>query len=191
MCKCCGLPFPIEMEGLCQYCREKKPKYKAARAALRYDDFCEGLIHKYKYYDKTELVPIFANFVNKAGSELLQKCEVIIPVPIDPKKLKQRKYNQAALLAKKLAELNGKKYLGDYLLKTKAIPSQSGLTREKRLENVKNVFAFNPKYKREIYPRVLLIDDVYTTGATALECTKQLRKYGVKEVYVLTIAKSF
>jgi len=191
MCRCCGLPFPVEMEGLCQYCREKKPRYKAARAALRYDDFCEDLIHKYKYYDKTELVPIFANFVCRAGREIISKCEVIIPVPMDSNKLKRRKYNQAALLAKKLAELSGKKYIGDYLIKSRSIPSQSGLTREKRLENVKNVFTFNPKYKKEVYDQVLLIDDVYTTGATAIECTKQLRKYGVRDVYVLTIAKSF
>ncbi|MFI4983744.1 MAG: ComF family protein [Rickettsiales bacterium] len=191
MCKHCGIPFPVEMEGLCQYCRERKPKYKAARAALRYDDFCEDLIHKYKYYDKTELVPIFANFISKAGEEIIPICEVIIPVPMDSKKLRQRKYNQAALLAKKLADIYGKKYIPDYLLKTKSIPSQSGLTRENRFKNVKGIFAFNLKYRREIYDRVLLIDDVYTTGATVIECTKQLKKHGVSEVFILTIAKSF
>ncbi len=193
-CKICGAPFPAKMgeNTICHYCIEDKPKYDLARSILRFDHHSEKLIHNFKYYDKTEATKTLASMMLKTYGNLIDNIDFIVPIPMHKSKLRKRKYNQAAALAVEIARLSSKLYSPDILIKFKDSPSQSGLSKERRKENVKNTFKFNFMYKESAFRKnILLIDDVLTTGSTASECSKVLKRNGVKRVNILTIARTY
>ena len=199
-CKCCGLPFSFDRkgemglqedsDGLCMSCIEKEPPFKSARAALIYDDTSRALILGFKHGDKTHLVRNFSPWLQGAGREFLSKAEALIPVPLHHSRMIARRYNQAVILAKGLEKVTGIRTLPDALIRTRATPSQGHLTFSERRKNVRKAFAFKKKYKDQIKGKTLvLIDDVYTTGATIKECTAVLKKGGAGDVHVLTLAR--
>ncbi|OFX10696.1 MAG: amidophosphoribosyltransferase [Alphaproteobacteria bacterium RIFOXYD12_FULL_60_8] len=192
-CARCGLPFelPDTEEGapsLCAGCIAEPPDFDQARSVLLYDDASRGLILKFKHADRTEGAPAYARWLARAGAEMLAECDVIAPVPLHRWRLFLRRYNQAALLARHLGRLSGKPVAPDLLTRCRATPTQGGLDRRGRLGNVKGAFA-SPRPARVEGKTVLLIDDVFTTGATVGECAKALRRAGAERVFVLTLAR--
>jgi predicted amidophosphoribosyltransferase len=126
------------------------------------------------------------------GRDMVDEADFVTAVPMHIEKLRKRGYNQAAILAANIAKLANKELLPDLILKHKPSKSQSGLDRIQRKENVKNTFMINPIYKDTIFrKKILLVDDVLTTGATASECAKILRNNRCKRTYLLTVARTF
>ncbi|MFP4097556.1 MAG: ComF family protein [Alphaproteobacteria bacterium] len=200
-CKCCGVPFSFDRQqkeqqqetreyGLCMHCLEENPPYVSARAPFTYDDISRALILGFKHGDKTHLVRSFSPWLQRAGREFLACADILIPVPLHTSRLRQRRYNQAAILAHGLTKLTGLPTLPDALVRVRATPSQGHLKKDEREKNVRKAFRVKEKNRCIISNKALvLIDDVYTTGATVNECTKELLKAGAKCVYVLTLAR--
>lgn len=178
-------------QALCGRCIADQPPFKAARAVLRYDAFSKDLVLGLKYADKTDRVPVFAHWLARAGKEMLEQSDAIVPVPLHPKRLLARRFNQSALLAQALKKYSSAPVWVDGLQRKLYTVPQADLTRLQRLENVKNAFVANPLRSNAISGKtIVLVDDVMTTMATVSECTKALLEAGAKEVRVLTLART-
>ncbi len=193
-CNTCGIPFAYDAmdggEGACLSCLEHPPPYASARAAVKYNDTSRTLILAFKHSDKTHMVETFVPWMKQAGKEMLAKADALIPVPLHRWRLLSRRYNQSALLAQVLSRETGIPAYPLALQRTRATPSQGHLTAGERHKNVKAAFAVHPAYIKKLEGQtVVLVDDVYTTGATVNECAKVLRKAGAAHVYVLTLAR--
>ncbi len=157
---------------------------------FKYDNLIRKLIIDYKFNEKPYLYRSFLEFLNNYQKEYIQFkiYDIIIPVPISKKRKKERGYNQSLLIARKISSKEKIK-LGDKVIsKVKNNNTQSKLNKEERAENVKNVYKIT-KDKEIINKNILLIDDIYTTGATLNECSRMLKQAGAKKIDVLTIAK--
>lgn len=193
-CACCGLPFEFTVVmpdgALCGECMIERPRFSEARAALSYDNESRAVILPFKSHDRTDFAPAFARLMAQAGAALLEKAEVIVPVPLHPTRLFARRYNQAALLTLALSKISGKPARLQGLIRKKHTPSQGTLHRSERQRNVAGAFAVPENEKPHLVGRnVLLIDDVLTTGATASACASVLLIAGAKEVNVLALAR--
>lgn len=192
-CRQCGFPFEYDSgEGaLCVGCLDHPPPYETARAALKYNDTSRDLVLGFKHADQTHAVRAFVPWLKKAGAEMLAEADVLIPVPLHRWRLLQRRYNQSAILAQALGKYTKIPTCVEGLKRTRLTPSQGHLKAAERHRNVARAFAVNPRYKQALQGKtVVLIDDVYTTGATVKECTKALLKAGVKTVHVLTLTRT-
>lgn len=193
-CARCGVPFPHEMGGKgveCMPCMTTPPPYTAARSVFRYDDGSRRLVTGYKYYDRTQATPMFGQWLQRAGQELLGEVDGIVPVPLHRWRLLQRRYNQSSLLARELGKLAGKPVLDEALRRSRHTRQQAGLTREQRLINVEGAFTVPAKQQAQVSgKRLLLIDDVLTTGATLHACAEALTEAGAEQVYILTLART-
>lgn len=192
-CEICGIPFEFQEAAIgdaCCECSEKPKKYNRARAALIYNDTSRDLILGFKHGDKTHIAPTFVPWLLRSGQKLIDQSDVIVPVPLHYRRLITRRYNQAAIIAQTLAKTAKKPHLPMALKRIKATASQGHLKADERTQNVANAFQINQRYKAVIKDQtVLLIDDVYTTGATINECTKTLLEAGAAKVNVLTLAR--
>jgi ComF family protein len=191
-CACCGLPFEFEMgEGsLCGACTADRPLYDRARAALTYDDASRDLILRFKHADRIDGAATFAGWMARAGAELVAGADIIVPVPLHRWRLVRRRYNQAAILANAIGQLRGKRVVPDVLVRRRATPSQGHLGRSQRHRNVAGAFALHPGRAQVAKgARILLVDDVLTTGATAEACARTLRNAGAKAVDLLVLAR--
>lgn len=192
LCAACGLPFELDpgADALCGGCAARQPPFRRARAVFRYDDFGKGLILRFKHADRTEMAPALARWMARAGAELLDEADLIVPVPLHWTRLFGRRYNQAALLALALGRLTGLPVVPDLLLRRRRTPSQGGLGREARRRNIRGAFATAPHRGNALAgARVVLIDDVLTTGATTGACARALLAGGAEAVDVLTVAR--
>jgi ComF family protein len=193
LCYRCGLPFEHGMpEGaLCGRCMAEPPAYAEARAVFRYDGSSRAQVLALKYYDKTQLAPVFGAWLARAGREYQGRVHAILPVPLHYWRLLARRYNQAALLAHALAQETQLPVWPDALMRIRATAAQAGLTRKGREDNVRGAFKVPaPKRQRLKGASVLLVDDVMTTGATLNACSRALHDAGVRDVYVLTLART-
>jgi ComF family protein len=191
-CACCGFPFEFHQgEGaLCGACLREPPDFARARSVLRYDEASKELILRFKHADRTGSAPAFAAWLQRAGAELLAEADVLAPVPLHWSRLLARRYNQAALLTRELARLTGKPVIQDLLVRRRRTASQGGLGAARRESNVSGAFRVHPRHAARIKgQRVLLIDDVLTTGATVSACSRTLRRAGAIAVDVLTLAR--
>lgn len=192
-CRLCGYPLPhaLPEAPLCGACAADPPAYDRARAALRYDDGSRGLILAFKHADRTDTAPAFGRWLARAGAELLAEADLIAPVPLHRWRLLKRGYNQAAILAQALARETGATLLPDLLQRVRATASQQGLGGRARLLNITaGAFRAHPWHRRRIDgARVLLVDDVLTTGATVEACARVLCRAGAAGVDVLTLAR--
>jgi ComF family protein len=191
-CAVCGLPFSVAVEGssLCGACLEEPPNFSRARAALAYNDASKDIILALKYGDKTHAVETFAPMMLQAGRDVVAASDIIIPVPLHFTRLWQRRFNQAALLAQALGRRAGLRVENDALIRAENTIPQRGLSRRERNDNVKNAFAVRPGKQSLIAQKnILLIDDVFTSGATLNACARMLLKSGAAAVNVLTIAR--
>ncbi|BBK45082.1 phosphoribosyltransferase [Allostella vacuolata] len=191
-CRRCGVPFAFDPgAGVeCGECARQPPGFDRARSALRYDDASRPLILGFKHADRTHAAAAYAAWMARAAGPLLTEAEVIVPVPLHWTRLVYRRYNQAALLAVALARIGGRTAVPDALVRRRRTPSQGLLRRLGRFRNVAGAFEVHPRRRSRITGRrVLLVDDVLTTGATVEACTRALRAAGAVSVDVVTLAR--
>jgi ComF family protein len=191
-CACCGLPFEFDlgMGALCAQCTTAPPPFARARAVLRYNEASRDLVLAFKHADRTESTPTFAHWMARAGAELIADCQVIAPVPLHWSRLFGRRYNQSALLAGALGRLGGRPVAARLLVRKRATAPQGHKGRLARQRNVAGALAVGPGQAGLIAGRrVLMIDDVVTTGATAAEAAKILLAAGAKAVDILALAQ--
>ncbi len=191
LCSCCGRPFatPGGMDHLCGDCTLSPPPFVAARSALRYEKSTRELIHSFKYGYKVMLrrplgllaAPHLDHFVAGFGADL------ILPVPLHVKRLRQRGFNQALLVAEIFSRRWGIPLSRTDLRRTRWTEPQVTLSAAERAENVRGAFSL-AKPAELAGKRVLLVDDVYTTGSTVKECSRVLREGGAVTA-VLTLAR--
>jgi len=191
-CLCCGRFFEGAGEPhLCSSCFQKSPPFSVHRSCGRYGGVLKDIILLYKYRRFKVLGKGLARFAFDAlgkDEDFWRNVEVIIPVPLHRKRKKQRGFNQAQVIARELAKLRGIR-LEEALVKTKNVPPQTLIDWEEREKNVSG--AFQVADKEKIKGRcVLLLDDVFTTGATIRECSCALIKAGVREVRAMTLAQA-
>jgi ComF family protein len=191
VCDVLGIPFAYdEGEGAVSPAAiADPPGWDKARAAVTFDDVSKHLVHLLKYRDTQEAGLAMARLMAGAGRRLLTEADVILPVPLHRKRLWERRFNQAAVLAKALAEQASKPWHAEVLLRVTATRSQVGLKAEARHKNVRRAFDV-PMEQRPVIDgkTVLLVDDVRTTGATASACADTLKKAGAAHVHVLSFA---
>jgi ComF family protein len=196
-CTGCGAPFEYDQgQGLdgerarCAGCLARPRAFAAARAACLYDDASREPILKLKHADRPDLAPLFALWIGRAARELVAEADAVLPVPLHPLRLLKRRYNQAAEIARPLARREGLDYLPDALIRRRATESQAGKSGSGRRRNVAAAFEV-PAGRRALVEgkRLLLIDDVMTTGATAEGCARALRKAGAARVDVAVVAR--
>lgn len=188
-CDICGNPFAFEIQGkmVCGRCIKTPPIFDLARHLFKFDQFSKKLIHSLKYNDQTYLAKIFTKMIVNNYNSYIGEYDLIVPVPMHWLKRMFRMYNQAFLLAKEISTLTNLPLFSDILIKTKWTKAQSSLLRAARQKNLNNSFAIiNPHLIKG--KKIILIDDVLTTGATVKECCKLLKKFGASKIIVLTIA---
>ena len=192
-CHVCGFPFEFAVpagssEALCGACLAERPEYSRARASLVYDDASRGFILGFKHGDQIHSVVAMLPWLKQAGADILPDADMIVPVPLHHWRLLRRRYNQAAIIGAAIAKDAGKTFVADALLRTRATPTQGHLKAKERAANVRKAFRIHPK-RNVAGKKIVLVDDVYTTGATVRECVKVLKKAGAADVRVLTLAR--
>lgn len=191
-CGICGHPFEFEVDKnmLCGACIAQKPKYNKAISILKYDEFSRGFIFQFKYGDKINLSKFFASLMFSGSKEFIEDIDFITPVALHKKRLRKRKYNHSALLAKDFAKFSKLPLIIDLLIRHKNTKPQSSLSKKARKRNIQGAFKFNDKYLKRVQGKnILIIDDIITTGVTIDNYCKILRKAKVGKIYVLTLAK--
>ena len=193
LCPRCSRPFssPVALRHsplhLCGVCRDKPPAYTKAWALYPYQSPLKEAIHLFKYHGKVSLARPLATLMCRALIHY-PNVDYIIPVPLHPHRLREREYNQSLLLADHISRHIKTPVLCHVLLRTRHTPPQTTLSRSTRLKNLRRAFHINNP-NQIVDQRILLIDDVLTTGSTVNECAKILRKFGASDVYVATIAR--
>jgi ComF family protein len=191
-CVVMGTPFAHDMgEGfLSAEAIADPPPFERARAAVAYSGVARQMARGLKYQDRTDLAPWMARWMLRAGAELVAEAEVIVPVPLHWRRFFRRQFNQSAELGRALAHLTGLPFAPEAVRRIKLTRQQVGLERAQREENVRAAFRVPAEAEITIAGRrVLLVDDVYTTGATVRAVTKALKRGGAGAVDVLTFAR--
>jgi ComF family protein len=191
-CERLGIPFPFDdgpgllsLEAIAD-----PPAYGRARAAVRYDDVAKTLVHSLKYGDRLDLAPIMGRWMATAGRQLLAETDAIVPVPLHWRRQWARRFNQSALLGEIIAKASERPVAYGALKRVKATPHQVGLDKTGRAQNVQGAFRAPPEGKAEVAGRrLLLIDDVLTSGATVDACARALLRGGAAAVDVLVFAR--
>jgi ComF family protein len=191
-CDACGAPFDYD-QGLgarCAACSREAPAFDHARAACIYDEHVSDLILKLKHADRTDLSGLFARWIARAAADLLPRIDGVVPVPLHRWRLLRRRYNQAAEIARPLARQARLAYWPDALVRRRSTGTQGGKSGDARRTNVAGAFAVSPAWRRRVEGRrILLVDDVLTTGATAEGCALALKAAGAACVDVAVIAR--
>ena len=190
-CAACGVPFPHPMgeDAVCGECARERRSWDRARAVLRYDRHSRRLVLGLKHGDRTHVARAFGRWMHRAGSEILAGADLLVPVPLHWTRLFQRRYNQAALLAQAIRSAGGPPVAADWLVRRRRTPMQGHLGAAARERNVRSAFAMRPG-RSLAGQRVVIIDDVLTTGATVDECARVVRRAGAASVGVLTLARA-
>ena len=190
-CPCCGRKISNGRENhLCVDCLESSWEFDKARSLVLYEEVVAGLIHRLKYSGRLTGLSTF-RYLWQQSSVIndLEPFDIILPVPLHVKRLRKRGFNQALLLARELFTEEKDRIRPDILARHRNTPSQTKLSGKERRRNLKDGFVV--KHLSEISEKnVLLLDDVFTTGATANECAKVLKRAGCRKVEVLTICRA-
>jgi ComF family protein len=191
-CARLGIPFAydpgpglLSMEAIAN-----PPAYDRARAAVRYDDVARTLVQAFKYSDRLDLAPMMGRWMARAGRELLAGADALIPVPLHWRRLWARRFNQSAALAGAISALSGVPVAHDGLKRVRATPQQVGRSKVERADNVQGAFGVPAEHKAAIAGRrLVLIDDVLTSGATVDACARALLRASAAHVDVLVFAR--
>lgn len=192
VCRCCGLPFAYDQyAALCGECMRLTPPFARARSAVIYDDGSRHMIMAFKHGDRPEAARLFARWMAACAPDLLHDADVLVPVPMDSKRLFKRRYNQAALIAKRLSVVCGRPLEYTLVERIRPTTGQGRMSPSQRRRNVAGAFAVPETRRADVRGKnILLVDDVFTTGATVQAITRQLNKAGAKSVDVLTTART-
>ncbi|ABS63355.1 phosphoribosyltransferase [Parvibaculum lavamentivorans DS-1] len=191
-CEVTGVPFPYEagLGAVSAAAIANPPSYARARAVMRYNEGSTRLIHRFKYSDRMEAAPAFALWLVRAGAALLAEADLVVPVPLHKRRLFFRRFNQSAELSRAVARLAGIGCAPELLVRVRATRPQVGLSGDARRRNVAGAFRLAPGVAPLVKDRrIVLIDDVMTTGATAEACARVLTGAGAREVSVLCLAR--
>jgi len=197
LCNICGRPYPDGSgdDHACGICLERQPQFVAARAWACYpradDHPLRQVVQKFKYSRKVSLGKPLGRLMARGCQDFLAavNADVIVPVPLYPKRLRWRGFNQSVLLAREVGRAYNIQLDRFLLIRHRETAAQTQLPEEARRRNVRGAFALNPERPVK-NKRILLVDDVYTSGATVDECSRTLKRGGAKEVYVLTLARA-
>jgi ComF family protein len=190
VCDGCGVPFAYDPGARCAACLSKPRAFDAARAACLYDETSRDPILKLKHADRVDLAPMLARWISRAARELVEEADAIVPVPLHRLRLLGRRYNQAAEIARPLCAMTGTPYLPDALVRRRATATQGGKSGSGRRRNVAGAFEVPPARRKQVEGlRILLIDDVLTTGATAEGCARALKAAGAARVDLAVVAR--
>lgn len=190
-CEVLGLPFSSDPGPgmLSAEAIANPPTFDRLRAAVIHDGAARKLVHQLKYMDRVDIARTMAAWMLRASDGAVEKCDCILSVPLHRMRFFARRFNQSAELARHLASLSNKPFLPSSVLRTKPTKRQVGLSARARHDNVRGAFAFAPGCELDVAgKRVVLVDDVYTTGATVSAVAKLLKKSGATDVTVLTFA---
>jgi ComF family protein len=191
-CEGCGAPFEFEMgrDVRCAACLGRRPAFDHARAACLYDEHARDLILKLKHADRTDLAGLFARWLARATADIAPELDAVVPVPLHWRRLVTRRYNQSAEIGRPLARLLGLRYFADAVARTRPTQSQGGKSADGRRRNVAGVFQVPRRWHARIQgARLLIVDDVLTTGATVEGCARALKAAGAARVDVAVIAR--
>jgi len=191
-CERLGIPFAydpgpgvLSMQALAD-----PPAYHRARAAVRYDDIARVLVHALKYGDRLDLAPTMGRWMARAGRELVADADALIPVPLHWRRLWARRFNQSALLAKTISQESGIGIAEGVLKRVKATIQQVGLSQTERAQNVQGAFRVPSERRADVAGRrLVLIDDVWTSGAASDACARTLLRAGASQVDVVVFAR--
>lgn len=192
VCARCGAPFAYDHgEGAeCAGCIADAPAFDEARAGVLYDAAAHDLIVAFKHGDRTELAPLLARVLARAGVRFFDRGAVIVPAPLHWRRLFRRRYNQSAILAVHLGGLTGAPTINDALVRLRATPAQQGLSADARRRNLEGAISVAHSRRDRVAGRaVVVIDDVLTTGATLSACARALKRAGAAKVYGLAVAR--
>lgn len=193
-CACCGYPFDHQMSGIsafdlqCAACLARRPACATMRSALQYDDVSRTLILSFKHGGHTDRLQTFAAQMHRAGRTALAHADVIIPVPLHRTRLIKRRFNQSALLARALSRRCAVPMDAHRLRRAKRTPSQGGLSAQGRRRNVQGAFTVD-NAALIAGKRIVLVDDVMTTGATLNACARTLKRAGAGRVDAVCLAR--
>jgi len=191
-CPRLGIPFVYDPgpDMLSMEAIASPPAYQRARAAVRYDDVARTLVHALKYQDRTDLAPAMGRWMARAGGELLTGADMLVPVPLHWRRAWRRRYNQSGALARVIERRSGVRVRGEVLRRVRATEQQIGLSRAQRATNVQGAFQVSADRQPEVQGRrIILIDDVLTSGATLDACARALLRAKAAQVDVLVFAR--
>jgi ComF family protein len=191
-CERLGIPFVydpgpgiLSMEAIAD-----PPAYNRARAAVRFDEISRALVHALKYGDRLDLAPMMGRWISRAGREILAEADALVPVPLHWRRLWTRRFNQSAMLAASVSAASGVPMVTTALKRVKATAQQVGLSRSERATNVQGAFRVAEQGKAAVAGRRLVVlDDVLTSGATVEGCARALLRAGARQVDVLVFAR--
>src|SRR5215468_11057207 len=190
-CERLGLPFGYDPGPgvLSTEAIANPPAFHRARAAVRYDDIASALVHALKYGDRLDLAPTMGRWMARAGRELTDGADALVPVPLHWRRLWARRFNQSAALANAIAAA-AELPVTTALKRTRATRSQVGLSKTERAQNIQGAFRVPAGARGEIAGRrLVLVDDVVTSGATVDACARALLRAGAAQVEVLVFAR--
>lgn len=191
VCFHCGKPVPSPEQELCYDCRSFSKSFHHGRALFIYNEKTRPAMIQFKYHNRRVLSSFFIQAALSQHQNTLRSwgIQAIVPVPIHPHKQKERGYNQAGLLARDLALALHLPFYPNLLLRQMDTLPQKNFSPQARLSNMQHAFVLNPRFRQtaRLLHTVLLIDDIYTTGATMEACSRVLLQSGVQEVCIYSI----